>query len=266
MIAERDRDNGRARISRRILHSTPKFSFEDWSKAGFNTKVIEAETRVPEVIKEWESIKKTDPARAAKLDEPIALLKAWDFTSTVDSVPMALFALTYDRVLQMVQRRDILNYPRLRALEATLESLQKSHGDWMVTWGELNRLQRVHGSQIDLQGRGAFLDDKPSLPIAGSPGPLGSVFSFYALPQAGQKRRYGVAGHSYVGIVELAAQPRAKTILQFGQSGDPSSPHWFDQAQLYAKGQFKPSWFAKSDVESNSKLSYHPGEHINATK
>ena len=63
---------------------------------------------------------------------------------------------------------------------------------------------------------------------------MGIVFSFYALPQQGQKRHYGVAGSSFVSVVELAERPLARTILQFGQSGDPTSPHWVDQAQLYA--------------------------------
>ena len=137
---------------------------------------------------------------------------------------MTLFSEAYDRVQKMIPKRDLQNSPRIRALEATLAELEKIHGSWKVAWGEINRLQRIHGSQIDLLGRGAFSDDKPSLPIAGAPGPLGVVFNFYTLPQAGQKRRYGVAGHSFVAAVELAAEPRAKTILQFGESGDPGSP------------------------------------------
>ena len=115
-------------------------------------------------------------------------------------------------------------------------------------------------------GRGGFRDDRESLPVAGCPGPVGIVFNFYALPQAGQKRRYGVAGHSFVGVVELAEQPRAKTILQFGQSGDPASPHWFDQAKLYAKGEFKASWYEKTDVEANSTRPYHPGDTVRAAR
>src|SRR5262249_37381638 len=133
-------------------------------------------------------------------------------------------------------------------------------------WGEINRLQRIHGSQIDMLGHGAFRDDQPSLPIAGAPGPLGVVFNFYARPQEGQKRRYGVAGHSFVGAVELAAQPKVMTILQFGESGDPSSPHWFDQAVLYAKKQFKPALYAQADVEAHSERRYHPGEETTAGK
>jgi acyl-homoserine-lactone acylase len=173
---------------------------------------------------------------------------------------MTLFAATYDRVQQMIAKRDLQNHPGIRALEATLSDLVKTHGSWKVAWGEINRLQRIQGSQIDQQGQGAFRDDQPSLPIAGAPGPLGVVFNFYTVPQAGQKRRYGVAGHSFVAAVELAAQPNAKTILQFGESGDPTSPHWFDQAALYAKKQFKPSWYTQADVGAHSERRYHPGE------
>ena len=205
MATERERDNPRAQISRRILHSTAQFAYDDWTRDGFNTKILEAELRIPDLVKEWEALASKEPDRAAKLKEPVELLKGWDCVSTVDSVAMTLFAEAYDRVLKMVAKRDLQNYPRIRALEATLADLEKTRGTWKVAWGEINRLQRIHGSQIDLQGHGAFRDDQPSLPIAGAPGPLGVVFNFYTLPQAGQKRRYGVAGHSFVGAVELAA-------------------------------------------------------------
>jgi acyl-homoserine lactone acylase PvdQ len=262
MATERERDNPRAQISRRILHSTAKFAYDDWTRDGFDTKILEAELRIPDLVKEWQAVSSKEPARAEKLKEAVELLKGWDCISTVDSVPMTLFADAYDRVLKMRAKGDLQNFPRIRALEATLADLEKLHGTWKVTWGEINRLQRIHGSQIDMQGQGAFRDDQPSLPVAGAPGPLGVVFNFYTRPQAGQKRRYGVAGHSFVGAIELSAQPKVKTILQFGESGDPASPHWFDQAALYAQKQFKQSWYAQGDVEAHSERHYHPGERV----
>jgi penicillin amidase len=264
MATEREKDNPRAQISRRILHSTTKFAYEDWTRDGFDTKILQAEIHIPRLVKDWEKLSSEEPERAAKLQEPVELLKNWDCTSTVDSVPMTVFAITYDRVTKMLQKGDTNNHPGIRGLEATLADLTKAHGTWKVAWGEINRLQRIHGSQIDMQGHGAFRDDQPSLPVAGAPGPLGVVFNFYALPQEGQKRRYGVAGHSFVAAVELAEQPKAMTILQFGQSGDPTSPHWFDQAALYAKKQFKPSWYSRADIDSHSERRYHPGEQAAA--
>jgi acyl-homoserine-lactone acylase len=266
LIRDPERDNGRARSSRRILMKHEKFSLDDLAAAAFNTEVIEADERVPQLVKEWEALAAKEPERAARLKEPVELLKNWNRVSRIDSVAMTLFALTYDRVMAMVRQRDLANFPGLRALETTMAELERANGTWKVAWGEINRLQRIPGSQIDLRGHGAFRDDQPSLPIAGAPGPLGIVFSFYALPQAGQKRLYGVAGSSFMGVIELSAKPQARTVLQFGQSGDPGSPHWFDQAQLYAKSQFKPGWFEKADVEANSQRPYHPGERVNAGK
>lgn len=255
----RENDNGRARISRRILAGNGKFTFDAWAKAAFDTTVIEAETRIPDIVQEWNAIKEKEAARHEKLKPVIEALTTWDRVSTIDSVPMTVYARWQDHAVKMLQKRDVLNFPRLRALESAVAELEKEHGTWQVKWGDINRLQRIHGSQIDMEGRGAFRDDQPSLPVAGAPGPFGIVFNFYTRPQAGQKRAYGVAGHSFVGVVQLAPEVRARTVLQFGQSGDPASPHYFDQAKLYAAKEFKPSWYTLDDIQKHATRSYHPG-------
>jgi acyl-homoserine lactone acylase PvdQ len=61
-------------------------------------------------------------------------------------------------------------------------------------------------------------------------------------------------------IIEFGPMVRAKSIVYFGQSADPSSPHWFDQAELYAKGLFKPAWFSVEEVRANVERSYHPSD------
>jgi acyl-homoserine lactone acylase PvdQ len=62
-------------------------------------------------------------------------------------------------------------------------------------------------------------------------------------------------------ILRDASRQRLQFLrVAFGESGDPASPHWFDQAALYAKKQFKPSWYARADVEAHSERHYHPGE------
>jgi len=257
MIGEED--NSRSRMSRRLLSERPKFSFDEWSKAAYDTRCLEAERLIPGLVAEWEGLRAQDAARASRIEGPIAALRAWNAVSTTDSVPMTIFSLwAYTRTLpQAKQLTKNMAAPDAAVLDYVVSELQKSWGTWQVSWGDLTRLQRVHTSgSIE-----PFLDEKPSLPVAGGPGEfVGMIFNFYAPPAKGQKRRYGTAGHSYVSVVEFGREVRARSVLQFGQSHDPASPHYFDQAALYARGEFKPAWFSLKEIKAHARRTYHPGE------
>ena len=60
--------------------------------------------------------------------------------------------------------------------------------------------------------------------------------------------------------MELGDPIRARTVVPYGQSGDPSSPHFLDQAPLFVAGEFKPSWFTMEEIEANLQSRYHPGD------
>ncbi|HEV8043013.1 MAG TPA: penicillin acylase family protein [Bryobacteraceae bacterium] len=245
-----EQDTARARISRRILWNKDKFSFDEWAKAGFDTYVINAETEIPKLVEAFEQ------EHPAKLLDPITELRNWDHVSRVSSVPMTLFLLYHEKqygtaVFPAAKPKET----PLESLEKVVDTLQKTFGTWRVPYGDINRLERRQSG-----GEEPFSDAVNSLPIAGAPGDVGIVFNFYSRPEKDQKHRYGVAGHSFISVVDFGPQVEARSILVFGENSDPNSKHYFDQSQLYAKQEFKPAYFSLADVKSHAERTYHPGE------
>jgi hypothetical protein len=67
-----------------------------------------------------------------------------------------------------------------------------------------------------------------------------------------------------MGVFEFGKNSvRARTLLQYGESSNPGSPHFFDQAQLLSQAKFKESPFKWKDVVADATRTYHPGEDKN---
>jgi acyl-homoserine-lactone acylase len=72
-------------------------------------------------------------------------------------------------------------------------------------------------------------------------------------------RRYGTSGNSFVAVVEFGERVRALAVTAGGESGDPNSPHFNDQAERYATGDLRPVYYYPEDVEAHAEEVYNPG-------
>ena len=205
----------------------------------------------------------------AELAPAIDVLREWDFKVSTDSVTMSLAHFYVTRYRS--EGANPLNFKgmhqinyfgkasphdeRLQIFAATVAGLTADFGQWDTPWGEINRFQRLTG---DIEH--PFNDNEASLPIAMASGRWGALASFGARSYPGTKRIYGSSGNSFIAVVEFGDKVKAKSLLAGGQSGDPESPHFDDQAQRYADRDFKDVAYYKEDVERRAQKTYHPGE------
>ncbi len=218
---------------------------------------------VPDLVRAWE----TAGEDFTSLGEVIETLQDWDRTVSADSVAMSVghfygLALLKQKPEGMSRMQWIEAsataldaVQRLTLLSDTVARLEADFGRWQTPWGEVNRFQRLSGD-INL----AFDDDQPSLPVGMASGRWGALAAFGARAADNTRRLYGYRGNSFVAVVEFGDRLRAKSLLAGGQSSDPASPHFFDQAEAYVNREFKDVAFYREDVEARATRRYRPGE------
>jgi acyl-homoserine-lactone acylase len=238
-------DNARAASSRRVLNTLTAVTFDEFARLVWDTRLSEADRSIPALLMEWQRMPPSPEQQA--LAPVVARLREWDRTADTASVETTWFVLAFER--RMLNRQRAQSY--VSALAETLRLLDQRWGTTEVPWGRINRHQRP------LPGEPVVLDTtRRSLPVAGAHGELGAVFTFASGPVGEASPRIGRGGNSFVKVIGFGPTVRAASILNYGQSGDPASPHFFDQAELYAHRQFKPAWFDRAEVEANAVRSY----------
>ncbi|MDB5008024.1 MAG: acylase [Mucilaginibacter sp.] len=258
--------NYRALNAIRLLSNAKNITLNELITKGYDHYLTAFDVMLPPLLKAYntapDSIKQL-------LSKPIKALQQWDKNTSANSVattvaiewgtlvmrelPPAKTAEegTYqtDRVNTLMQA--INDKKLLDLLVESLNSIQKRYGKWDVAWGDINRYQRPADGAT-------FNDDASSLPVGLASSAFGQLPSFQSRT-INTKKRYGYSGNSFIAAVEFGSHIKAKTVITGGQSFDPASKHYTDQAGMYIEGKFKDVLFYKKDVLEHAEKTYHPG-------
>jgi acyl-homoserine-lactone acylase len=234
----------------KIFPGVTDFTLDSFIAAAYDSYLPAFETTIPELLKAYDRLPASNPLKK-KLAEQVATLRAWDLRWGVSSVATSLAEYWGE---EMGRRRGAAGDP-VDALAAASDRLTADFGSWKTPWGEINRYQRLTG---DIEQH--FDDNAPSIPVGFTSSRWGSLASFGARTYPGTKKMYGTSGNSFVAAVEFGDRVRAKAVSAGGESGDPKSPHFNDQAERYATGDLRDVYFYPDQLQGHTEREYHPGE------
>lgn len=261
-------ENARGIHAIRLLADRSDFTLESLNAAAYSTQMPWFEKPIPALVKAWDALPAGDPLKA-RLDAQIKLLRKWDFRWSTGSVETSLAVFwgeAMGRAVAAEARREAMPIdafiatkapPKqmLETLVSVSDKISADFGKWQTPWGEINRFQRLTNDIVH-----PFDDAKPSIPVGFVSGNFGSLASYAARRNSGTKRIYGTYGNSFVAVVEFGKTVRAKAITAGGESGDPRSKHFNDQAERYSTGSLREVYFYPSQLKDKVTRQYRPGE------
>ncbi len=260
-------ENDRGRHATRLLTTQHGFTHDSLRAAAFDSYLPAFARLLPMLVAAYDALP-ADDARRRTLAGPIALLRGWDDRWGLDSEATSLAVFWGDTLWGEVgafarqERIDVPDYiatrvtpaARLAALAHAIDRLTGDFGTWKVSWGTINRFQRLDD---DIEPH--FDDARPSQPVAFTSAQWGSLASFGARPYQGTRRYYGTSGNSFLAIVEFGPRVEAWAVTAGGESGDPASRHFDDQVARYAAGKLRPVYFWPDELAGHIERRYRPG-------
>ena len=247
----------RSQLSLQLIDHNRKVSLEDVVRLKHSYRMLLADRVKPDLLR---AVRASRPA--GEVAEAIALLERWDNTAAAESRGGVLFqtwwqmhtrGMPVDSAYARPWTPDAptttpvgLRDPARAAqtFAAAVEETIRRYGAFDVPWGEVHRV-RMGATDV---------------PVSGCGGALGCfrVLNFRTDPDG---KRSVIGGDGWVLAVEFGREfPRAYSVLAYGNTNREDSPHFGDQAAMFARGEMKKVLFLPRDVDGDVKERYRPGK------
>jgi acyl-homoserine-lactone acylase len=240
-----DRDTYRAKRVRQLLAMGPR-SFVDCQSMLYDVLIPFAADAVPRLLETADAqadfVANAHPDLAAGL----TLLREWNFVGDVGAPAMTFFhewwtalhvldpeAFANDDTLfaALWENSPAIQNLSLQAAAQAARNLRNEYDAPAVPWGEVHVVRR--GDVVR--------------PISGAT--TGEPI-FIASDTVYDNGVWPVTyGYAFAMVVEFGNRPRAVSMVPFGSSEDPRSPHFADQLELMLARRFKVTRFQEEDVQ-----------------
>lgn len=245
----------RSQLSLELVDGGGQLSLEDMVELKHSPRMLVAERVVDELL---DAVRATRPH--GEVADALRALEGWDRTAAASGRGGVLFAIWADRYEETIDTARFYREPwtperpmetprgigspreAVAAFAWAAEHMRARGWAYDVPWGEIHRVIR------------GDVDE----PVSGCPPTLG-CFRALSFAEQPDGRLAANRGDGWVLAVEFGDVPRAYSVLAYGESNQPDSPWFDDQATMFAHGQMKKVSFTREDVERNAVRRYRPG-------
>ncbi len=180
-----------------------------------------------------------------ELVDILSIIQSWDRKANVDNIGAAQFSMFYKN-LRKILKKIKFDFDSEIPDSLLIESLLKTKSQILSSFDNLNislgEYQKHVRADIEI--------------------PIGGLVDMIA-ESSSSKYKDGmvkiVKGDSYIMLVKFGDElPEIETVLPYGISSHPKSPHFTDQMNLYATQKRKKMTLDKSEIYKNASNIYHP--------
>ena len=236
----KEKENNRSLRFMEIIKDYDKLSFD-------NFKVIKYDQQYPDSLAYVGNIAKifnfdTDDDT---LNDILNIIKNWDKKGSYNNLGAAHWSLFYRFILELLSENDLKVTDEIpiklfnKALQKTRKHLTKYFGKVDILLGDLQRHTR----------------GELSLPVSGL---IDMIAPTYVTKYKDGTYR-SVSGESYIMLVKYSdSNIEIETVVPYGNSNDPLSPHYTDQMKLYIDKKTKSMTLDRETIYKNAASIYNP--------
>jgi acyl-homoserine-lactone acylase len=246
----------RTQLALKLIDTDKKLSMADMLKLKLSYRMLLADRVRDDLVS---AVRSTHPSgdvataieMIAKWDKTVAptsrggvLFEIWWRRYITGARPDTMYATVWSAAAPGSTPRGIRNTSRaVDAFTWAVEQTAKRYGRADVAWGDVHR---VRMGAVDV-------------PVGGCNGDIGCFRVLWYKDDPDGKREV-TGGDGWILAVEFADQPKAVSILAYGESPRADSPYHTDQAEMFARGEMKPVAWSEKDIQRQTIVRYRPGE------
>jgi len=225
-------DNNRSIRFQNLMEQEDKMSYEDF-------KNIKFDVQYPGKFQFKENINvifELEPSNYPEIENYLNLLQNWNRRAEKESIGAGLMKV-------------LLNNAKVAEIDSVkaIEIVKSAQAELLAEFGTI----RVPLKKLQVHKRGDV-----EMAIDGLPDVIAPMYT-KQMGEGLKQKTY--VGESYILLARFGeGLPKLESIMPYGASSKPKSPHYTDQMEMFVNKELKPMTLDKEEIYKNATKIYHP--------